>query len=133
MSYELEQINQKIESVLSGNGSFDDLRTLEAQKRDILDRMHFDSIRELKDEIDRLESEQTTIRETIDRLEADKRELALDVEVAALKTQQIREQHGEVSSRAYLKHIALDDNRKAIITLRNNLETLIKNKIEETI
>lgn len=131
--YDLQILNNKIAECLAGNGEYDTLQALRREKTELLDRWHFQKIKSLREEISELETSQANLRETINQLEADKRELALDVELQALKTQKIREAHAEKNYQSHLKSIEFDENRKGLIELKNNLNELIKNKIEETI
>jgi hypothetical protein len=133
MSYELEKINKQIESCLAGEGSFDLLRTLQAQKADILDRMHFDRIQEIKDEIRALESQRQADVETQKALEVDLSIAAMEVDRQAGILQQAREQHADINGRLLLMKFGFDNNRLTTNEKKAELNDLIKNKITEQI
>jgi hypothetical protein len=131
MSYDLEKINKQIESVLAGNGSFDDLRTLEASRRDILDRQHFDSIQLLKAAIQALEGQRLVDVAAEKELQSNLESASIEVDRQAAILQQARESHGTLNGLIFLKKTALDVGREAIRDKKAELNSLIQNKINE--
>jgi hypothetical protein len=131
MSYALETINKQIESVLAGNGSFDDLRTLEASRRDILDRQHFDSIQSLKAAIQALEGQRLVDVEAEKALQSQLESASIEVDKQAAVLQTAREAHGTLNGLIFLKKTALDVGREAIRDKKAELNFLILNKINE--
>ncbi len=133
MSYDLEKINKQIESCLAGEGSFDLLRTLQAQKSDIIDRMHFDRIQTIKDEIAALEAQRLTDSATEKALQSDLEAAAYEVDRQAAILQTARENHGTLNGLMFLKATALQVNRESINEKKVELQNLIRNKITEQI
>jgi hypothetical protein len=130
-SYDLEKVNTAIADTLSGNGSFDDLRRLQASKADILDRMHFDSIQTIKDEISALEGQRLVDYAAEKELQSKLEAAAFEVDKQAAVLQQSRENHGTLNGLIFLKKTALDVNREAIRDKKAELNSLIQNKINE--
>jgi excinuclease UvrABC nuclease subunit len=131
MSYDLEKINKSIADCLSGNGDFDLLRTLQAQKSDIIDRMHFDRIQTIKDEIAALEAQRLTDSATEKALQSDLEAAAYEVDRQAAILQTARENHGTLNGLMFLKATALQVNRESINEKKAELNDLIKNKLEQ--
>jgi hypothetical protein len=131
MSYDLEKINKQIESVLAGNGSFDDLRTLEASRRDILDRQHFDRIQTIKDEISALEGQRLVDVAAEKELQSKLESASYEVDKQAAVLQTAREAHGTLNGLIFLKKTALDVGREAIRDKKAELNSLIQSKINE--
>jgi hypothetical protein len=133
MSYDLEKINKQIESCLAGEGSFDLLRMLQAQKADILDREHFDHVQMIKDEISALQVQRQADVETQKALELDLSKAALVVDRQAGILQQAREVHADINGRLLLMKFGFDNNRITTNEKKAELNELIKNKITEQI
>jgi protein-arginine kinase activator protein McsA len=132
-SYDLEKVNTAIADTLSGNGSFDDLRRLQASKADIIDRMHFDSIQTIKDEIAALEAQRLTDSATEKELQSALSQAADELDKQASILQTARENHGTLNGLIFLKATALQVNRESINEKKAELSDLIKNKITEQI
>jgi DNA gyrase/topoisomerase IV subunit A len=129
MSYDLEKINKQIESCLAGEGSFDLLRMLQAQKADILDREHFDRIQTKKDEILALQAQRLADVETQKVLEFDLTNSAMEVDRIAGILQQAREVHADINGRLLLMKFGFDNNRLTTNEKKAELDDLIKTKI----
>ncbi len=133
MSYDLEKINKQIESCLAGEGSFDLLRQLQAQKADILDRMHFDRIQTIKAEISTLQAQRLADVETQKVLELDLQIASKEVDKQAGILQQFRETHADINGRLLLMKFGFDNNRLTTNEKKAELSGLIANKITEQI
>jgi hypothetical protein len=133
MSYDLEQINKQIESCLAGEGSFDLLRTLQAQKADILDVEYFQKVQALKAEISALEGQRLTDYAAEKELQSALESASFEVDKQAAILQQAREAHGTLNGLIFLKATALQVNRESINEKKAELNELIKNKITEQI
>jgi hypothetical protein len=133
MSYQIEKINSAIAECLSGSGNFDDLRQLQAQKADIIDRMHFDRIQTIKDEIAALEAQRLTDSATEKALQSDLEAAAYEVDRQAAILQEKRENHGTLNGLIFLKATALQVNRESINEKKAELSELIADKITEQI
>jgi hypothetical protein len=133
MSYDLEKINKSIADCLSGNGDFDLLRELQASKADIIDRMHFDRIQTIKDEISALQAQRLVDVETQKALEFDLTNSAMEVDRIAGILQQAREAHADINGRLLLMKFGFDNNRLTTNEKKAELNDLIKNKITEQI
>jgi hypothetical protein len=129
MSYQIEKINSAIAECLSGSGNFDDLRQLQAQKADIIDRMHFDRIQTIKDEIAALEAQRLTDSATEKALQSDLEAAAYEVDRQAAILQEKRENHGTLNGLIFLKATALQVNRESINEKKAELSELIANKL----
>lgn len=131
MSYQLDKINEQIADCLSGSGGFDDLRRLQAEKADSLDREHFDKVQSLKDEIRALEAQRAADVETEKALQLDLQIAALEVDKQSEILLSAREAHADLNGQIFLKKISIDSNRKAINEKSAELNSLIKSKIAE--
>jgi hypothetical protein len=129
MSYDLEKINKQIESCLAGEGSFDLLRMLQAQKADILDREYFNRIQTIKDEISALQAQRQADVETQKALELDLTNSAMEVDRQAGILQEKREIHADINGRLLLMKFGFDNNRLTTNEKKAELSELIANKI----
>ncbi len=133
MSYQIEKINSAIAECLSGSGNLDDLRRLQAQKADILDRQHFASVESLRVEIAALQAQRLTDSATEKALQSQLEAAAYEVDKQAEILQTARENHGTLNGLIFLKANALQVNRESINEKKAELNDLIKNKITEQI
>lgn len=129
MSYDLEKVNKQIESVLSGNGSFDDLRALQAEKADILDRRHLDNVRALQAEIEALKAQRVADFRAEETLQSQLEAAALEVDRQAEILLQAREAHGEINGKLFLLRISDDGNKQAIKEKQAELALTIDKKL----
>jgi hypothetical protein len=129
MSYDLEQINKQIESCLAGEGSFDLLRQLQAQKADILDRQHFDSIQTIKAAIQALEAQLVTDYEAATELQTSLEKSALVIEEKAEMLLKARQDYAIIETDLFFKRTAIENNKMAAKEKKAELSELIANKI----
>jgi uncharacterized coiled-coil DUF342 family protein len=132
-SIALETINSQIAECLSGNGDFETLRSLEAQKKDVLDREHFERVQTIKAEIEDLEAQQVINRERVAELDVDRQLFAAQMNKLSLEIESLQENYSDCNGKIYLANSAIDTNRKAINEKKSELANLIQTKIKEQV
>jgi chromosome segregation ATPase len=131
MNYDLQQLNEQIADTLSGNGDFEQLKRLEAQKRDILHRRHFERLGELREQIKQLRAERETAFLVRDDLQADLTESGNKINAIRAELESVEAGHRETTARLFYLDSTIDGNRKTIAEIERELDRTIKNKIKD--
>jgi hypothetical protein len=131
MSYDLEKINSAIAECLTSGNSYDDLKRLQSEKADLIDREYFASVESLRAEIAALQAQRQADVETQKALELDLTNSAMEVDRIAGILQQAREIHADINGRLLLMKFGFDNNRLTTNEKKAELSELIKNKVEQ--
>lgn len=126
---ELEKLDKQIADCLSGSGDFNDLRRLQAQKADILDRDHFDTLQTIKDEIAALEAQRLTDFETEKALQFRLQDAAIEIDRQSEILFKARQAHAVIEGDLFFKRTAIENAKATVREKQVELAKLIDKKL----
>lgn len=130
-SYDIEKLDEQIAECLSGNGDFDLLQRLKAEKAELQEKAYFDSIQSLKQQIQALEAQRITDYGELNELQSEfqSNSKILDERAAALL--EVRQARAEIEAKIYFKQTAIDGNKSDVKEKKIELGNLIKSRMEQ--
>ena len=129
----IEKLDEQIADCLAGNGTFDDLQRLKAEKAVLIDRRHFDNLQSLKQQIRSLEAQRVIDYDDLNGLQSELQAASLVVDEKAGILLEARREFAELEGKIYFKREAIDQNKTTIKEKKAELENLISEKITEQI